>query len=350
MGRHSSANESNLGVLEPTNPSLTTPPFTVKRKRVTLLSMPEHFQTALVLLAVWAVLVGATSLDKGYFLSGQTVIAVGFTMALVGVVAVAEALYGMSGARLDLAIPAELIFSAYVVTVLLAHRWNIFLVVVAALVAGGTWGLITGCIIVFGKVTPIIVTLATNLMGVAILEIAIKSEATMPVKSGLAQWGQGISGGLPNVFWVMAALVATSGFLLPRTRLGQHVIAVGGNPVAAKLRGVSLARTRFGVFIVSGVVVGLGGLLLAASVHSFVPADGSTYLLPGIAASLVAGVSLKGGTGNLWILFLSIGFLSTVPVSMSFFGLSDIWQQVPPGAILIVAVAIEGIRSRRAVR
>ena len=63
---------------------------------------------------------------------------------------------------------------------------------------------------------------------------------------------------------------------------------------------------------------------------------------------ILAGVSLSGGRGHLWMILLSVGFLSTVPVSLVFFGLSDTWQTVMQGAILIIAVSIDGFRQKRA--
>ena len=81
---------------------------------------------------------------------------------------------------------------------------------------------------------------------------------------------------------------------------------VGGNRVAAQARGISLRRTRFGVFIASGVCGGMAGLLFAAANAAFGPTAGADFLLPVIAAVILAGVSLSGGRGNLLLLLLSV--------------------------------------------
>jgi ribose transport system permease protein len=266
------------------------------------------------------------------------------------VLAVAEGIVVISGGLLDLSLPTSLVICAVAVTSLLQDGWNLVLVIAVAIGIGAAWGAFNATIIVFGKINPIIVTLGTNLAGVAILSINITSYSTIPLHSGLATWGNGLFLGVPNVFWVMVLTILLAGYLLPHTRAGRRVIAVGGNTQAAKVRGISLRKARFGVFIVSGAVVGLAAVLFAASVHDFSVSDGQNYLLPPIAAVLVAGISLAGGSGNLWVLFAGVGFLSTVPTSMSFFGLTDVWQQVPPGAILIVAVSIDGLRRMRSNR
>jgi ribose transport system permease protein len=145
----------------------------------------------------------------------------------------------------------------------------------------------------------------------------------------------------------MVVLVVVVGFLMRHTRYGRRATGVGGNPVAAKARGISLRRVRFGVFTSAGALVGVAALLFTGTNASFTPIDGATYLLPVIAAVILAGISLSGGRGNLWLILLSVGFLSTVPTALVFFGLSDAWQAVLQGIILIVAVSIDGRRQRK---
>ena len=313
-------------------------------------AVPESVKVAVAVCATWALLIVGTTAYQTDFISHQTVLSVTFTMAVVGVLAVAEGLVVISGGMIDLSLPTSLILAAAVATTLLDRGWNIVPVIFVAMAIGGAWGALNATIIVFGKINPIIVTLGTNLAGVALLSIHISGYSTIPPSSGLATWGDALFLGLPNVFWVMVLTILLAGYLLPRTRVGTRVLAVGGSTQAARVRGISLRKTRFGVFIVSGMIVGLAAILFAASTHSFSVSDGTTYLLPPIAAVIVAGVSLAGGSGNLWVLFASVGLLSTVPTSMAFFGLSDLWQQVPPGLILVAAVSIDGYRRKRASR
>jgi ribose/xylose/arabinose/galactoside ABC-type transport system permease subunit len=312
--------------------------------------IPESVKVAAAVCVTWALLIVGTTAYQTDFISHQTVLSVTFTMAVVGVLAVAEGLVVISGGMIDLSLPTSLILAAAVTTTLLDRGWNIVLVVLVAMAIGGAWGALNATIIVFGKINPIIVTLGTNLAGVALLNIHLTGYSTIPPSSGLATWGDALFLGLPNVFWVMVLAILLAGYLLPRTRVGTRALAVGGSTQAAKVRGISLRRTRFGVFITSGMVVGVAAVLFAASTHSFSVSDGTTYLLPPIAAVIVAGISLAGGSGNLWVLFASVGLLSTVPTSMAFFGLSDLWQQVPPGLILVAAVSIDGFRRKRASR
>ena len=211
---------------------------------------------------------------------------------------------------------------------------------------GAAWGFLNALIIVLGKLNPIIVTLATNFIGGAVMYL-IYQNAQAPLASSLVAFGRNYFLGLPNIWWPMAVLILLVGYFLARTRYGRHVIAVGGNRFAARARGISLKQTRFGVFSFSGVIVGLAGVLFAASSGPFAPTAGASFQLPVIAAVILAGVSLAGGRGNIWLILLSVGFLSTVPTSLVFFGLSSNWQAVFQGFILIIAVAIDGWRAKR---
>jgi ribose transport system permease protein len=311
--------------------------------------IPEGAATAGVLLAVWLLLIIVSTIYNSTFLSRDTVLSVAFTMAVAGALTVGESLVTISGGVLDLSIPTALILPAYVIVTLLGRGINVWLVILVGLLTGTLWGAFNATIIVFGKLNPIIVTLGTNFGGAAILNIYVEN-AVVPLHSGLSTWGKGDFLGLPNVFWPMVLLIAVVGYLLPRTRVGRRTIAVGGNPEAAKIRGISLRKTRFGVFMVAGLFAGFAAILFTASQSTFVSTDGTTYLFTAIAATLVAGIGLSGGYGNIWVTFLSVGLLSTVPTSLAFFGVPSLWQDVPPGVILVIAVAVDGYRRLRAAR
>lgn len=309
----------------------------------------ETATTALIIAAAWVVLVVATGLVRPDFLSYQTLVAVAFTMSVTGVLAVGSALVTHSGGTLDLSVPTNLVLPAFIVITMLGAGMPAAVAVPVAILAGMAWGALNAAIVVFGKLNPIIVTLATNFLGIAALLLVFQIART-PTTSELYEFGRGFTLGLPNTFWPMVALILVVGFLMPRTRIGRHVTAVGGSAVAAKRRGISLPAIRFGAFIFAGACGALGGVLYAASYAAISPNDGVNFLLPVIAAVILAGFPLRGGKGHIWTLFLSVAFLSTVPTSLVFFGLSSDWQMAVEGVILIAAVALDSYRERKNVR
>jgi ribose transport system permease protein len=312
-------------------------------------NLPAGWGTAAVVAAAWLVLIAASGIHRADFLSHQTVLAVSFTMAIVGILAVAQALIGMSGAILDLSQPTALVLSGAVVAWLLERGVPVPVVVIAGILTGAAFGFTNALIVVYGKLNPIIVTLGTNFIGIAVMFLIFQN-AQAPLKSSFSDFGRTYFLGLPNIWWPMVILVLLVGFFVPRTRYGRHMIAVGGNRFAAQARGISLKKTRFAVFSISGAIVGFAGVLFAASNGPFAPAVGGTYALPVIAGVILAGVSLAGGRGSIWLILLSVGFLSTVPTSLVFFGFSSNWQAVFQGLILIIAVGIDGWRAKRQLR
>jgi ribose transport system permease protein len=312
-------------------------------------NLPAGWGTATIVGGGWIVLIIATALFRGDFLSHQTVLAITFTMAIAGVLAVAQALVAMSGGNIDLSQPAALTLSAAIVAQLLDMGMPIPVAVVAGILAGAAWGFMNALIIVFGKLNPIIVTLGTNFIGGAVMFL-IYQTIQVPIASDLATFGKTYFLGLPNIWWPMVILVLVTGYFVPRTRAGRHIIAVGGSRFAAQARGISLKKTRFAIFTFAGAIVGMASVLFAASNGPFSPNAGTTFLLPVIAGIILAGVSLSGGRGSIWLILLSIGFLATVPTSLVFFGFSSSWQAVFQGIILIIAVAIDGWRAKKGQR
>lgn len=304
---------------------------------------------ALTIAAVWFLLAAATTVVRPDFLSGQSLLAITFTMAISGVLSVAQGLVVIGGGLLDLSLPVSLVLSAWVTVTLLTAGLPDLVAVIVGILTGAAWGLLNGLIVVFGKLNPIIVTLATGFGGLAIMMIGFTS-AQIPSGSALRAFGLGRFLGLPNVFWPMLALVVIAGLAIAWTRWGRRLTAVGGNAPAARARGISLRRVRLATFSGAGAVAGLAGVLFASVTPSFTPNAGASYQLIVIAAVILAGISLSGGKGNFLVLLLSVGFLSTIPVSIAFFGLPPAWALIFQGALLIIAVGIDGFRIKRGAR
>lgn len=306
----------------------------------------QGWGAGLMLLAVWLLLIAATGLYRADFLSHQTVLAVSFTMSIVGVLAIGQGLVAISGGFIDLSQPAGLITSSLVAVRLSEAGVPLWAVTLGAVLTGMLWGAFNATTIVVAKLNPVIVTLATNFIGLAVLFLVFQL-AQVPIGSEIYNFGRANFLGLPAIWWPMVVLVLIIGFLLPRTRYGRRAIAVGGNRYAAQVRGISLKKTRFAAFIAAGGFVGFASILFAATSGPFNPGSGNFLQLHVIAGVILAGISLAGGRGNFWMLFLSVGFLSTIPTSLVFFGLSSDTQSIFQGTILIIAVAIDGLRARR---
>lgn len=306
----------------------------------------QGWGTGLTLIAAWLLLIAATGFYRPDFISHQTVLAIAFTMSIVGVLAIGQGIIGITGGFIDLSQPAGLILSSLVAVRLSEAGMPLALVILGAVITGMIWGGFNAAIVVLAKLNPVIVTLGTNFIGLAVLYLVFQL-AQVPNGSEIYSFGRASVLGLPAIWWPMVALVLIVGYLMRATRYGRRVTAVGGNRVAAQARGISLKATRFATFMAAGGFVGFAAILFASSAGPFNPSSGNTLQLNVIAAVILAGISLAGGRGNFWMLLLSVGFLSTVPTSLVFFGLSSDNQSIFQGILLIIAVALDGYRARR---
>jgi len=306
----------------------------------------RRWGASVILIGAWLLLIAATGFYRHDFISHQTLLAIAFTMSVVGVLAIGQGIVAISGGFIDLSQPACLILSGLVAVRLSEAGLPLVLVVAGAVIAGMAWGALNAAIIVLAKLNPVIVTLATNFIGLAALYLVFQL-AQVPNNSPIYNFGRSSVLGLPAIWWPMLLLVILVGLLMRSTRYGRRATAVGGNRFAAQARGISLRRTRFATFVAAGGFVGFASVLFASAAGPFNPSSGNTLQLNVIAAVILGGISLAGGRGNFWMLLLSVGFLSTIPTALVFFGLSSDTQSIFQGVILMIAVSIDGYRARR---
>ncbi|MBT6546074.1 MAG: ABC transporter permease [Rhodobacteraceae bacterium] len=315
---------------------------------VSQLSRPnfDGWGASLIVLGAWALLIAVTGIYRPDFLSHQTVLAITFTMSIVGVLSIGQGLVALSGGFIDLSQPSGIILASLVTVRLAEAGFPLWILIIGAVLTGMAWGCFNALIIVFGKLNPVIVTLATNFIGLSALFLIFQL-AQVPIGSDIYQFGRASLLGLPAIWWPMLIMILVVGFLIQRTRYGRQMVGVGGNRDAAKTRGISLMKTRIVVFSAAGGFVGFAAILFSSAAGPFNPGSANLMQLNVIAAVILGGILLSGGRGHFWALFISVGFLSTIPTALVFFGLTSNSQAIFQGLILVVAVAIDGFRARK---
>jgi ribose transport system permease protein len=152
---------------------------------------------------------------------------------------------------------------------------------------------------------------------------------------------------IPSMILVWAA-IAVIAFLITRwTVFGRNVYTIGSNPEAARLCGINVARTTVGVYVLCPVFAGVAGILFASRIANGVPTAGQGYELEAIAAAVIGGASFTGGTGS--VLGATLGVILIALINNGFVLLhgSPNWQQAVSGFILLVAVGVDAVRTRR---
>ncbi len=220
--------------------------------------------------------------------------------------------------------------------------------VIGTLVIGAVCGVVNGCIIVFGRVNPVIATLAT---------LAAYKGLAQLVSNGRAQGytgtdpffifvARGAIAGIPTLIWVFAIVAVAMHLMLRYTVVGRNIYAVGGNDTAARLSGININRYLVGVYALAGTVAALAGILITARTGSGQPVSGSEGLeLESITAAALGGCSLKGGKGAIAGTILAVVLLGILTNGMTLLGVNPFWQNVAKGVLLVVAVVIQQLRS-----
>lgn len=220
--------------------------------------------------------------------------------------------------------------------------------VFGAIAIGILCGLINGCIIVFGRVNPVIATLAT---------LAAFRGAAQLISDGRAQGytgadpffvflARGAIIGVPVLIWVLILVAALAYVVLRYTSVGRNIYAVGGNNIASRLAGININRYVIGVYMVTGAVAAIAGILITARTGSGQPVSGSEGLeLQAITAAALGGAALKGGKGTIVGTLLAVILLGVLTNGMTLLGVNSFWQNVAQGALLVIAVVIQQLRS-----
>ncbi|MBV2354098.1 ABC transporter permease [Streptomyces sp. J2-1] len=299
-------------------------------------------------LVTLAVVVVAASLGFDTFLTGDNLENMALSSAFLAVVALGMTFVIVTGG-IDLSVGS--LFALGGVLAAWGSQYGTVVALLLPLVVCGLVGLVNGLLIARSGLAPFIVTLASMLGARGVL-LALTDEGsrTYLVDKGsfFADLGQGAPLGIGVPVWITVALFVLGAVVLRRTRFGQYVYAVGGNEDAAALMGAPVARTKVGVYTLSGVCAGLAGALNAAWLVSGVTILGSGMELEAISAVVIGGSLLTGGFGYLSGTLVGVALLKVIQNVINQIGsLDSAYQQVVSGAFLAVVVIAQTWLGRR---
>jgi putative xylitol transport system permease protein len=157
--------------------------------------------------------------------------------------------------------------------------------------------------------------------------------------------GTGNVFGIPMPVVILAVVFVLSWWILTRTRFGRYIYAVGGNPHAAKTSGIDVVRIRFLVYVISGALSGLAGMILSARTGSALPQAGIAYELDAIAAVVIGGTSLSGGVGRVTGTLIGALIIGVMNNGLDLMGIQSYYQQILKGALIVGAVMLDQKRN-----
>ena len=233
-----------------------------------------------------------------------------------------------------------------IIVVAIANSGHETLAVVTAIVAAGAIGLIKGGIMAgingwLGE--SFIITYGAQSVLAALALIVQGGLFMMVTATGwFTQIGKGT-----NPAYVFFALIVICQFLLTVTRFGRKLLFVGSNPLAAKLSGINVKYYVMMAFMLCGLITGVAGVLLPSRVMSANPTAGTNYELDAIAACVVGGVSMKGGSGNFVNTLVGVMIMGVLSNAMNLLGLSSYPQMIAKGLVIALAFALDVMNKRR---
>ncbi|WP_376788991.1 ABC transporter permease [Thermoflexus sp.] len=291
----------------------------------------------LVLLALWMTL----TLMTPRFLTPSNLLNVALQSSILAVVALGMTLTIISGG-IDLSVGSVVAFTgAMTAGLMVRNGWPVGGAILAGLVAGLALGLLNGALVVYGRLVPFIATLSTMAIARGLTLVYTRGYPISGLPEAFTFLGTGDLLGIPMPVLLMGAVALGVSLLLNHTPWGLHLYAVGGGEDLAWLSGVRVKRVKGVVYGMSGLLAGLGGILLTARLWSAQPNVGVGLELEAIAASVLGGASLSGGYGSVSGTLVGALVMGTVGNGLNLLEVPSYHQQIIKGLVFIFAVGLD---------
>ena len=291
-------------------------------------------------LAALVVLLVANAVLTPNFASAQSLWNIALQVSTTVLVAIGMTLV-MSTAGIDLSVGSVMALASVTATTLLPH--GVPLAIVAALGVGLLVGLGNGALVSGFKILPIIVTLATLIIGRGVAQVMVEGSATIAFSNPTFEaLGKGHVGPVPAQVLLMLVFLGIAGFLVQRTSFGRYLVSVGGNEAAARLAGVRVRRIKIAVYVVCALLAALAGLIETARLGaSDAGKIGQGIELDAIAAAVVGGTPLTGGKASIGGTLIGALIMCVITVSFNMHLVPYAWSLMLKATIILIAVYVQ---------
>jgi rhamnose transport system permease protein len=222
----------------------------------------------------------------------------------------------------------------------------VILVVLAGIALGAVCGALNGALVALAKVPALVVTLGTLYVFRGLDYAWAKATGVQQVNAdrmspGFLEFGSGSVLGVPNLTLIALVVLAFAGYAMRNLRSGRELYAIGSNPDAARLAGIPTGRRVFTTFVISGALVGLAGVLHASYFGTINASVGNGKELAVVAAVVVGGVAIFGGSGSVIGAALGALLLTTITSALPILGVPAFWERAVDGAALLLAISLD---------
>lgn len=299
---------------------------------------------------------GLTSIKNPHFAHGGSVQEILTGSALIALLAVGETVVVITR-NVDLSVGSTLGLSAFEIGELYTHHHHmpIYLAFIIGILIGAACGTVIGLITALARVPSLVVTLAALYIirgYINVIGSGTQIGSTV-IPHSLQKVGYETILGVPWLFVIVLAIVLAAAYSLRTFRASRDLYAIGSNPEAAELAGIPTTKRILSAFVISGGLAGLGGVLFVSEYAQVDATGGTGYELLVVAAVVVGGVAIFGGSGGVIGAALGALLLQVINQALVAVNVSAFWDQALAGALLLAAIAFDrfiGVRSTRAMR
>jgi ribose transport system permease protein len=305
-------------------------------------------QQDIPLVLVLLILVGIVSVFHPDYLSEASLINIARTASFFAIMSIGT-VFLLSMREIDLSVGSIYGLTIIIAGGLITHGVGPWVAAGIALLLSGVLGAINGVLTVLLKIQSLIVTLGT-LSAYAALALIITNDTiitTLPISNSFFAVFGGNWLSIPISIWVAIFFGAVFHVVYRYTRFGFKVRAIGSNPEAARLGGISLNRAKIEGLVLQGLLCGISGVVTLAYIEAADPTSGTGYELQVIAAAIIGGTALSGGSGTVIGALIGALIISTISTGVVQFGLNADWGDFASGVLLIAAVALDAFLKRR---
>ncbi len=294
------------------------------------------------------VLFVALSIASPYFLTANNLASVARQTAVFNTMALGMTIIIISGG-IDLSVGSILGLSGLIGTMALERGYPIVVSVLIGMAVGMLCGFCNGLMVTQLRIPPFVVTLGTLGIFRGLALIFSNGLPVHRIPPGFAFLGEGNVLGVPFVVWMLVICAVAVHVVLEHTRLGRYAFAIGSNRIASIYAGIPVNFHITAVYAIGGALTGLAGMIEASRLMTGQPTAGQGYELQAIAAVVIGGGSLNGGEGSVVGTLIGAFIMGLLSNGADLLNISNYWQQVIIGAVIILAVTLDEVRKRRAV-
>lgn len=280
------------------------------------------------------------------FLSGSNLYLVSRQISFVAIVALGE-LFVILSSGIDLSVGSIMGLSGVIAAGAMVAGIPIILSIFLGIVGGMLLGAINGLLASYVGIAPFIATLGMLSFARGTILIFTKGWPIINIPTAFLVIGQGDFLNIPIPVWIMASLAVVAHFVLTYTAFGRRLYAIGGNEEAAFLSGIRVKVIKLTIFIISGAAAAIVGIILVARFNSAQPDTGTGWELDAIAAAVIGGTSLSGGSGTVLGVLIGAAIMGIIRNGLVLMKVSPYWQTAIIGVIIVLAAVLDRIKNRR---